>query len=93
MLALTVERYDSPGRFLVGSHSRDGESHLVDLLGHDGFGECACEHFGFSLGPQLRDGETPALPCAHIIRAKIYLAEEVVRIMLDAALTDSQNSG
>lgn len=90
VLALAVEPYGA-GTFLVDSYSRekDGVRHLVDLLAFDGFGQCGCEHFDFYLRPQLRDGDMPEFPCAHICAAKLYLADRCIERMLSLALDDT----
>jgi hypothetical protein len=66
-------------RYWVRSRSRTTLDHLVDLMGHGGNGECACERFGFKMARDLAKGLTPGLrtECWHIQLAKRYLATEV----------------
>lgn len=76
-----------PLRYFVQSRSRTKIVHLVDLTGFDGNGECSCERFAFSMGPNLVKGITPGLrtECAHITLAKRYLAAQVIRQTLENA--------
>lgn len=68
-------------RYFVRSRSRTKVIHLVDLMGHDGNGECSCERFGFRMAPDLAKGVVPGLrtECRHIQLAKRYLATQVAR--------------
>jgi hypothetical protein len=63
---MNVVQYDPPNRFLVTSMTNTGNVHLVDLEEYDGYGECSCEYFNFSIRPQLKENKKPKKQCRHL---------------------------
>lgn len=65
----------------VGSDSRPGHWHRVDLSMWSGFGACSCEHFEFKINPLLKGGIVPTqeMECRHIRAARRYLAIEATQ--------------
>lgn len=60
-----VERLDGEYfRFRVGSKSRPGKSHFVDLEESAWAGQCDCERFAFVVGVERRAGKKSE--CRHI---------------------------
>lgn len=74
-----------PLRYWVGSNSRPKVKHIVDLAENGGLGQCSCERWVFTIGPNTKAGITP-VACRHITAAQRYLAYEV-------ALKTLANSG
>lgn len=80
---MSVEQYDSPLRYMVGSHSREEVKHLVEVNAFDGNGKCACEHFRFRCEPLLREGAKPSeeLRCHHINEAREHMLNNVISMI------------
>ncbi len=51
---MTVTRFEPPARWHVASESDPAQTHLVDVLAFNGFGECSCPHFEYRLLPALK---------------------------------------
>lgn len=90
MAELTVQPYDSPGRYLVGSTNpkREGEHYLADLLAWGTRGECSCEDWTIRIGPHFREGTEPPKPrCKHLQAAREAMLDDVLRRMIDLTTT------
>ena len=57
-------------RFEVGSKSRPGHHHIVDLEGEKCLGHCTCERFRFTVNRERASGKNPKAECRHITIAK-----------------------
>lgn len=57
-------------RFSVGSKSRPGHAHIVDLEGDKCLGHCTCERFRFVVHVERATGKNPKSECRHITIAK-----------------------
>jgi hypothetical protein len=74
---MVVTHHDHVLRWLVTSRTRGAMTHLVDLGAIGGHGECSCEHFQFTLRPQIlgeAERTSPELVCGHIIAAQLSFA-------------------
>jgi hypothetical protein len=78
---MSVCKFDNVLRYYVGSRSRPGLEHLVELDMYGGNGACSCEHFHFNLEPFLKKGATAcdALRCHHIKEARQAFTDDVIR--------------
>ncbi len=81
---MSAQRFDSPLRYQVDSHTRGETKHLVEIDAYDGAGKCSCEHFTFRLEPLLKQGNiTPsdATRCHHIVEAREVFTDEVIKLI------------
>jgi hypothetical protein len=81
---MAARRYDSPLRYMVDSHSRDGVEHLVEIDMYGGNGCCACEHFHYRLEPIMQNsGVKPsnATRCIHIMEARDQFIDDVIALI------------
>jgi len=67
-------------RFNVGSKSRPGKTHVVDLEGDKCLGHCTCERWRFVVDVERRSGKTPTGECRHITIAKQAWADLMLPI-------------
>lgn len=45
------------GRFRITSQSRPALTFLVDIVAHNGLGQCDCEHWRARIGPRVDAGD------------------------------------
>lgn len=82
--------HGEPLRFWVESSDSDNP-HFVDLLEYSGNGECSCPHFRIRCQRNYRDNEyrivnhgfPNATRCKHINTAMLYMANTVIKGVLD----------
>lgn len=86
---LRTRTFEPPARWHVTSDSRPDETHVVDVLAFNGFGECSCEHFQYRMLPELQKaaaGEHVTLSrCKHIEAAREAFADFMIQKLLDHA--------
>ena len=87
---MIVEPHDHVLRFRVRSETRAAIEHVVDLGEFDGFGECSCEDYQFRIMPVIREQGTSGLTrCKHLTAARLHLADQVIRRILETERTGS----
>ena len=74
---MSIFPHDHVLRFRFESEKRPEIAHVVDLAGHDGFGECSCEDFCYRVRPALLKRQ-PTTRCKHILAAREYLVNQVI---------------
>ncbi len=67
-------------RFQVGSKSRPGHAHTVDVEAEKFLGHCTCERFRFTCHVERLTGKNPASECRHITIAKRAWADMMIPI-------------
>jgi hypothetical protein len=82
---MSVQRYDSPLRFLVDSRSNpDDPPYLVEIDAYDGNGRCTCMNFCCRYEPKLSRGEAlpgPATRCKHITAARLKFVDDMIALI------------
>jgi hypothetical protein len=85
----TVRVREIPGEpfcFRVESWSDGREPHRVELLAHQGRGECSCERWGFKAWPALKAGASWYDPhgfCRHVLAARQFFLCRLLTHMSD----------
>ena len=69
-----------PFRYLVPSDVFGAYPYTVDLLENKGLGMCSCKDWATRRKKMIDAGQTSRkTACKHIIKAKLFLADEVVK--------------
>ena len=69
-------------RFLVPSRSGE-KDYMVDLGAHDCNGSCTCKHFEVRLQPKVKLGVVKPMRCKHLLAARSYFVDCVIRHLRD----------
>jgi len=78
-----ITPYDAPGRYLVPSSDQGADPYLVDLLAHNGEGECTCKDWQCRIGQHYTAHTSPPRTrCRHIDMARDQLASDVIAKLL-----------
>jgi hypothetical protein len=72
---MSVRPDRSRGCFWVESKSDPLHEHFVDLVAHNGKGECGCDHWKYRCQPAIKEGRT--LRCSHIEAARDHIASSI----------------
>lgn len=78
-LPLQVDESGDRCRYRVHSELKPQNVYLVDLLAHDGRGECTCKDWQCRCWPAVKEGGK--LSCKHLRAARTHFLERLLQTM------------
>lgn len=76
--------------FLVPSDTNSKTAYRVDLLAHNGAGECSCKDWSTRRGPNIKAGKpigSRDCLCKHVIRARWFFLNDLLAAMAKSECT------